>query len=555
MRMRRVPIVSWMLLLAASSVVAACQVRSAPWLDTDTPATIGALQTANSLLATQVASFASPAPALLASSTPQQSLATSPFAGLVYASGGSLWRIESDGSRGRLLEHMGPLSPDGTQVLYEEDGDIWSADLVTGDHLNLTNSPGSREDIPTWWPARPDVILFQVIAEEEPVGEGVIYGWLGEVGTDGRSYAVLDSQHWCCDMPSPSPDGSLIVYGCGKTGWVYHRTQGVMPFDPAAFGLNAAAYERISAPAWSPDGVHLAWVVDETGGDPRTARIAVFDLNEHTMQFLYPPGIPTLLGWQPGMVWSPDGQWLAYFPVASGVGLPGFWVARADGQQPHHLGFFQTPVWSPDGHWLAYEDDNMRGDLLPVRLLEAGIWREGAVETLPGDASLIGWAPIPMAAVPESMPPTGWLTYMSEVGHFSIQYPRDLRLHENETPSVDGVWSEDPNAITLLASGEGSFALVVHYSPVAEGLSTESFARQRIGGCESDWYPGQTMLLDDKEAWIFEETLCGPWGGTAIFLVSGGTGYQIDVLSHSSYSSIQDAVTQILATFRTLDGE
>ncbi|NIS80131.1 MAG: hypothetical protein GTO14_07960, partial [Anaerolineales bacterium] len=345
----------------------------------------------------------SPTSTLPPTFTTRPRLPIPPNAGLITDNNGKLRITELGGKVSTLMTlptgSQVAISPFGTRVLYVEDQDIWLYNVLTGKHQNLTHTTERSEDRPTFWPSRPDVILFSSSLKSDHVEEIVASpGYLSMVRSDGSDYRILDAEHRICGAPSPSPDGATIAYGCGETARLYRWELGPEPFDPKEFGMQEDEYAVIHTPAWSPDGIHIAWVVTEKPNNGKV-RIAIFNIENHSVTFLEPAGEPTLLGYQPTMVWSPNGRWLTYNPVTGIAEEPedrGYWVVRVgeDPLRPQYLGFLDEPVWSPDGYWLAFPNYNAEVDTVPLRILAVGTWHEEAVTNLFMGSKVVAWAPV-----------------------------------------------------------------------------------------------------------------------------------------------------------------
>jgi hypothetical protein len=336
-----------------------------------------------------------------------------PF-GLIYQASDSLWTVNANGESERILDQFrtsvydGPtVSPNGAQVLYTEEWDIWLADIATGERDNLTQTLERFECCAQWWPGRSDVILFNSWTKEN---EGPNYGFPTTAQLDGSGYRVLDESQWSAALPAVSPDGQTVAYDREGQSWLYHWNRGPESFDPGAYGLPV---RRAGSPAWSPDEKQLAWVVGGDFEETWKIGLGVFDLEASTSRLLHPYEPMGQGGWPPAPAWSPDGRWLVFTARAQDNEKSGVWVVRADGQQEEefYVGPCSTPVWSPDGRWLACTS-YPQGLGSGVWLIEVGTWVLHSLD-LPSDAYLVDWI----------IPPESWMTYTNNVHRFSLRHP------------------------------------------------------------------------------------------------------------------------------------
>jgi len=273
------------------------------------------------------------------------------------ASRGTLWQLTSEGDAAKLSDCAGSaLSPDGRQALYEQEADIWAIDLSTCESRNLTQTPDAWELHPQWWPARPELVLFGVDPEMD-------WGTPGVVGVDGQGYRRLIESGSSFHVAAPSPDGQTITFDVfGGAAWLYDWDIGLKAFDPLEFGLEV---QRMSSPAWSPDGGRMAWVAGIGTGAEWYIALAVFNLQTRDGRVLHPYFPVGREGWPPAPVWSPDGHWLAFNAWADDPSASGIWVTAVDGSQEVQIDFgsaaspgttisqSRSPLWSPDGRWLV----------------------------------------------------------------------------------------------------------------------------------------------------------------------------------------------------------
>ncbi|MBU1245912.1 MAG: hypothetical protein ABIJ20_02085 [Nanoarchaeota archaeon] len=94
-------------------------------------------------------------------------------------------------------------SPDGNELAYMYDGDIWIVNVNTLNKRNLTNSPSSVELYPDWSPLG-DKIAFN----SDRDGILSIY----TIPVDGGIWTRLTSSPWPTKYPSWSPDGNELVF-------------------------------------------------------------------------------------------------------------------------------------------------------------------------------------------------------------------------------------------------------------------------------------------------------------------------------------------------------
>jgi len=179
-------------------------------------------------------------------------------------------------------------SPDGSQLVYQRDGDLWLIDVEgAGPEQQLTS--GTATDISPSWAPNGDRIAFVSDRSDErqvwitkPDPASPIVPWqvtiVGDV--DGR--------------PSWSPDGSKVVYSIddGTIVDLYVTTDPGPPLDPndpapldpandVRITVNGASSVFNDEPAWSPDGTRIAfsstrggsreiWTVAAPGGGGAT---------------------------------------------------------------------------------------------------------------------------------------------------------------------------------------------------------------------------------------------------------------------------------------------
>jgi WD40 repeat protein len=312
-----------------------------------------------------------------------------PMPGLVYVdldpATGMLgpYLVEADGQSVQLSDKPDPvLSPDRSQLLYSEGGDIWLLDLATEKTRNITRTKDRVERYYQWWPAHPDLIVFFYQSAANP-GPGA--GYLATIKPDGTNYLLLDEETGSLTPAGLSPDGQSIAYDRGGQPWVYNYSGGNMPIFPKTF---PETFSSAVNPAWSPDGRKIAWqLFGLSGSSDGSSAVAILDLDMLTVSLLH--RYPILAGGGIGdhqLAWSPDGEWLAAANQAEreADGKISLWVMRPDGGEEYHIGAGVRPVWNPDGTTLVFSTDD------GTYAVNAGEWIPFAV-TLPKTARVTDW--------------------------------------------------------------------------------------------------------------------------------------------------------------------
>ena len=205
-----------------------------------------------------------------------------------------------------------------------------------------------------------DVDYFQVEVGEEGLLTVLTTGGLDTVGKlETRSGAVLGSDDnrgggfnfWISRLVRPGTTYYIRVEGKGSDTGSYTIFASV---TPPLLPVRLTDGTLDVAPAWSPDGRHIAFSSrrDDTWG------IYVMEADGSNLRGLTDHRDDDFVG-----AWSPDGRHIAF--ASNRDGNWEIYVMEADGTNPRrltdHPGFDWGAAWSPDGYYIAFSSDRDDG--------------------------------------------------------------------------------------------------------------------------------------------------------------------------------------------------
>ncbi len=225
------------------------------------------------------------------------------------------------------------------------DAEVFIADPVTGDMLNVSRWPDSEERYPCW---SPDGTRIAFISDRQHATN------LYVMDANGQHVHRIIRTPAVCYMPSwqITPDGERIVFGI----------HGDKP-EMASIRPDGSSLTNLGEghdPTLSPDGQRICYT-----GEVPEGGVSVFTMKWDGV------GKRRLVGGgsKPGATfpnWSPDGKSIVYsWPVGDALEL---FIISADGtsspRQVTRTGRVCTPAaWSPDGQWISF------------RLTDEAYWR------------------------------------------------------------------------------------------------------------------------------------------------------------------------------------
>jgi len=231
-----------------------------------------------------------------------------------------LFVLNADGTDTRLTNYRGEItgsiSPDGSQVIYGFDGDMYAVDTEGGEPRFLLASAGWGLFYPTFSPDGAQIAYFD--------GGGDVDNTLRVINADGSGVrVVIDQEFGHVNDLAWSPDGSRLVFHAPYGGGIW------------TVGVDGSGLTEVSqsgaAPRWSPTGRELAF--ESAGG------IWVINFDGSGLRQVTLPG-------RRAPLWSPDGSRIAYLAEDS------LYMADLDGTHGRSLGALKlTPPPKPSVVW------------------------------------------------------------------------------------------------------------------------------------------------------------------------------------------------------------
>ncbi len=244
----------------------------------------------------------------------------------------------------------GVLPAYDSQILYTAESTIGSSLVLSdffGEARQVLAGPSSYKFSPAW---HPDGTQLAIVVLSEMKGTGI---WLGSL--NGGPLKSLIETGDCESAPAFSPDGSHLACALSRDGntdiWLLQlNPQTAMPLGRPRRLTHSPGID--TNPSWSPDGRNIVFASDRSG-TLQIYRIGFNGLDEQRLTFLG--------GASDCPAWSPDGEWIL-FVSRERQGFQLFqmrpdgsdWVRLSD-QSGNHF----DPCWSPDSRLIAF---NWRGD-------------------------------------------------------------------------------------------------------------------------------------------------------------------------------------------------
>lgn len=230
---------------------------------------------------------------------------------IAYATGFArtpqIYSMRPNGTALRQLTHvpkghaaiMPEWSPDGTQIAFIRDGQVWVMNADGSGKHGLT-TPRAEDDHPSWSPDGSRILFTHCTAP---------FGFLDRchimaMNTDGSGLVRILGGTWNDDAAVYSPNGQRIAFDSTRGGFV----SAVWVMNADGSGLKRLTDPDLEAhgPDWSPDGTHILF---STNADRPQADIWVMRADgSHQEQLTH---FPPTGDDAPGARFSPDGRKIA----------------------------------------------------------------------------------------------------------------------------------------------------------------------------------------------------------------------------------------------------
>ena len=287
-----------------------------------------------------------------------------------------------------------------------------------------------------------------------------------------------------------SPDGERAVFSWNKSGqWELYElslsatdSPEPAPLTPTPLPIGEELSGSKFAPKYSPDGSHLAYVVDFDGGE--NFHLFVHDIEAGTHADLTPRNEMNF-ALQPNFCWSPDGKQIAF--ISNQSGNFDAYVMLSTGGAARCVLEIHRPCWdvhwSPDGCWLAVTFESKGQDYgIYLVSMEGNEAFPLANENGTLNAHNPSWSPDSTKLAFHSDAPNGW----HQIGIFDLASREITWLTDDETNHRSPSWSKDGAMLTYIRARGASDEIVVSsvrtvaVRPAVKLLTNQEFEQEAI---------------------------------------------------------------------------
>ncbi len=355
------------------------------------------------------------------------------------------------------------LSPDGSNVAFIRDGNVYVVSALGGEPVQITDSTLPFMVEPRWSPDS-STIMFSFAPQSETF-------IAGSDGSGPQPLLAGGGAIW-------SPDGGKIFFGAGWSGtgasgsfYVADVAAGTVRRLADYFYSDAIGPCRVWASSeWSPDGRYVTFDSDGYGSAPGGTFVAAADGSE----------APRNVSCGVAPSWSADGRELVCTgwegPPANSCGL---YLAPVSGGEPKLLTAGERAVWSPRGDLIAFAASDEVHVISPDGAGDRVVIGGSAA----GTPIILRWSRDGrMLAVSFATPTNVWSTYAIDIDTGG----QATYLSDGEVES----WSPDGQQVAVSKFDEEQRRFVT-YLVNADGSGERFF----VDGDGVDWSPDGSKIL------------------------------------------------------------
>ncbi len=319
--------------------------------------------------------------------------------------------------------------------------DIYVLDVARGITYNLTRTL-ELESYPAW--ASDGSQLAFTSAVDARLGDRALFV-MDASGRNRRRMTDVDTGISAA-APAWSPDGRFLAYVIRIGPWLYIDIVDLLA--DVHYVVTDTSMETLS-PVWSPDSRWLAFQgrqpATSPSSFPNTNSLYVLDMTRleqpdaglrHVMVLSHP---------FTGMAWSPDGRFIALNHIRDeaenanwDIGIVGVASGEMVFETTHAAADIQ-PAWSPDSTQLAFR--STRDGDADIYIVEVNTGEIRQFTNDSGDESFPVWSPDGREIIYLSEQPTGYVFYMMDSSGGTPRY-----LAPGYWTSAL-VWQPDPRAV------------------------------------------------------------------------------------------------------------
>lgn len=145
----------------------------------------------------------------------------------------------------------------------------------------------------------------------------------------------------------------------------------------------------------------------------------------------------------------------------------------------------------------------------------------------------------------------GLKTYTNALGKYTIKYPKEYELYENEEATIDGAKFDAPQTITILSPMiddiNSKIRISINYEE-GKKLTLEEYNQAK-----NIPSTGIETTIAGKNGYLFKDTLIGPEPRTIINFYNAGINYNVTIEHPGKYADVKKYTDKILSTLTFLN--